>query len=165
MQIKLYEAADNVVAMLDSYDPDTGEYPQEFNDVLDVLKNKGQSVVAYMLNVEAEIEARKQHVENQQVQIKAAEGRVRGLKAYLQFNMARTGINEIKANDGTFKARLLRERDTSVDVFDENQLPDVYLRETPARYEPDKKLIAQAINDGHNVPGARVVKRDRLEIK
>lgn len=32
-------------------------------------------------------------------------------------------------------------------------------------YAPDKKLIKKALDDGFDVPGARIVKKDRLEIK
>jgi hypothetical protein len=52
-----------------------------------------------------------------------------------------------------------------VDIFDEKQLPQDYLREIPAKYEPDKKLIKKAMDDGFEVPGARIVAKDRLEIR
>lgn len=165
MSIKLYKAADEVVALLDSYDPDTGEYPPEFENALAVLKDKGQSVVAYILNQEAINTMRKEHVRKIRADIKSHERRMEGLKSYLRHNMARTGIKEIKADDGTFTAQLLPERDASVEIYDERQIPELYLREIPAMHEPDKRLIAQAINDGFDVPGAKIVKKDRLAIK
>lgn len=96
---------------------------------------------------------------------KREEKRLEWLRKYLADNMAATGILSIKSDDGTFSAKLERERDASVEVFDEKQLPADYLREVPAKYEPDKKLIAKAFADGFDVPGARIVKRDRLTLK
>lgn len=87
------------------------------------------------------------------------------LRRYLQDQMKRTGTTEISANDGSFKARLLVERDASVEVFEEGLLPVDYMREIPASYAPDRKLIKKAIDEGFDVPGARIVKKDRLEIK
>jgi hypothetical protein len=61
---------------------------------------------------------------------------------------------------------LLRERDESIEVFDESMVPAVYMNvpEPPAP-KPDKAAIRRAIKAGQDVPGARIVKRDRLEIK
>ncbi len=44
-------------------------------------------------------------------------------------------------------------------------MPADYLREVPAKYEPDKALIKKAIKDGFDVAGAKLVKRDRLTVK
>jgi len=161
---KLYEISDEMVALLDQVDPETGELPEQLSVVTADFKSKGQNVVAYTLNLDSSIAQKKELIKKLQASIKADEGRIASLKGYLQFNMDKTGVLEIVANDGSFKARLHRERDASVDVFDERQLPELYLREIPAKYEPDKKLIKQAIDDGFDVPGAKVVKRDRLTI-
>lgn len=39
------------------------------------------------------------------------------------------------------------------------------MREIPARKEVDKPSIKKAIGGGKDVPGARIVEKDRLEIK
>ena len=79
--------------------------------------------------------------------------------------MAAAGVTEITDERGVFKASLSVGRDESVEVFDEAQLPQDYLREIPAKYEADKTLIKKAIKDGYEVPGAHLVKKDRLTIK
>lgn len=162
--MKLYEISDEMVALLDQVDPETGELPDQLSSVTADFKNKGQNVVAYSLNLEALIDKRKEVIRKLQVMNKVDENRIASLKGYLQHNMQRTGISMIEANDGSFKAHLLRERDASVEVFDEKQVPELYIREKVVR-EPDRRLIGQAIKDGFEVPGARIVKRDRLEIK
>lgn len=161
---KLYQISDELVELLDQVDPETGELPAQLDLITADFKAKGENVVAYTLNLEAVIEKRKELIKSWQAMNKADESRIASLRGYLQHNMSKTGIKEIEAVDGSFKARLLRERDASVDVYDERQIPDLYMREKITR-DPDKKLIGQALKDGFDVPGARIVKKDRLEIK
>jgi hypothetical protein len=88
------------------------------------------------------------------------------LRDYLKTHMALAGITEIKDDTGTFKAKLLKDRDEAVEVFDAAQVPVNYMTDPkPPEPAPDKALIKKALKDGFDVPGARIVKRDRLEIK
>ena len=97
--------------------------------------------------------------------VKAQRKRCDWLKGYLQSHMAACGITEIKDERGIFKATLAVGRDEAIEVFDAAQVPQDYLREIPAKYEPDKALIKKAIKDGFEVPGAKLIKRDRLTVK
>lgn len=163
--ISLYRATEDLRDLLDQVDESTGELPEGLGDARALVVNKAVSVTAYILNEEAQIEMVKARAKDLTEAAKRAERRVTWLRAYLQENMAATGILSIKSDDGTFSAKLERERDASVDVFDEAQLPQDYMVEVPATSKPDKKLIAKAIKDGFDVPGARVVKSDRLTLK
>lgn len=129
------------------------------------VEEKVRAVSAVILNLQAEADMVKAASDKIAKRAKALQSRADALHDYLLINMQRTGITEIKALDGTFKAKLYRERDASVVIDSENLIPADYMREIPARCEPDKVLIKKAINDGYEVPGAHVVKKDRLEIK
>lgn len=129
------------------------------------VEEKVRAVSAVILNLQAEADMVKGTADRIAKRAKALQSRAEALHDYLLVNMQRTGITEIKALDGTFKAKLYRERDASVVIDSENLIPADYMREIPARCEPDKVLIKTAINDGYEVPGAHVVKKDRLEIK
>ena len=96
--------------------------------------------------------------------VKTARKRSDWLRQYLQSHMSACGITSIKADDGTFSVKLEPARDASVDIFDSAQLPTDYWREI-VKTEPDKTLIKKALTDGFDVPGARIVKKDRLTIK
>lgn len=128
------------------------------------LVEKGRNVAAFFLNLGAEIEAIKGAEARIAAHRKALENKQSRLKEYLKQNMSRCGITEIKANDGSFAAKLYIGRDEAVVIDDEGQLPKDYLREK-VTYTADKTLIKSALNDGFDVPGAHVEKRDRLEIK
>lgn len=142
---------------------------QTLSDTLEAeawpVEEKVRAVSAVILNLQAEADMVKVAADRIAKRAKALQSRAEALHDYLLGNMQRTGITEIKALDGTFKAKLYRERDASVVIDSENLIPADYMREIPARCEPDKVLIKKAINDGYEVPGAHIVKKDRLEIK
>ena len=129
------------------------------------VEEKVRAVSAVILNLQAEADMVKAVADRHAKRAKALQSRADALHDYLLINMQRTGITEIKALDGTFKAKLYRERDANIVIDLENLIPADYMREIPARCEPDKVLIKKAINDGYEVPGAHIVKKDRLEIK
>ena len=108
------------------------------------------------------VKAREKELADQR---KRAEKRLQWLRQYLAENMAATGITRIQGEDGTFGAKLEIDRDALVDVFEPELLPTDYMREIPAKQEPDKALIAKAIGDGFDVPGARIVRKNRLTLK
>jgi DNA polymerase II small subunit/DNA polymerase delta subunit B len=168
MSITLYDIADKYTqafyALADS-DLDN----ETINDTLEGLEGelveKGKAVTAFCLNLDAEIEAAKSAEKRISARRKAMENKLDRLKEYLKQNMARCGISEIKANDGSFIARLYIGRDESVVIDDESAIPMDYKREIPASYEPEKMLIKKAIKEGFAVPGVHIEKKDRLEIK
>ncbi len=161
MQITLYRGADEFSAELEINED--GEIGGDFP--LDVLVQRNPiGTCAYVLNTDAQSAMIDAHIKLMQSKKKALQNNAERARTALRDVMKITGTKSIKSNDGTFKAVLYPERDESVNVFDETQLPDVYLREIPAKYEPDKALIKRAINDGFNVPGAKLDKKDRLVI-
>lgn len=93
---------------------------------------------------------------------KAIENRAERIRSYLQMNMDRCGISKIES---PYFVLSIRNNPESVEVMDESAIPADYLREIPARYEPDKKLIKQAIKDGFEVPGCALKRTQSLQIK
>lgn len=163
MNIPLYQAAHELEPLLDQIDDD-GCISDDLAEALKVFEGKGLGVTAYILNCEAQaamiIEASKKMAER----AKPIQNRAERLKAYLLDNMKRTGITEIKCSE--FIAKLDIGRDESVEIFDINQVPGFFIREPkPVELSADKALIKKAIKDGKEVPGARIVAKDRLTIK
>lgn len=165
MNITLHSATEQVRELLDQIDPETGALPEGFEDARALVTKKAVAVTAYILEADRQIELAKDYVKGVQVQIKTAEKRQEWLRRYLSEHMAAAGITEIKDERGVFSASLSVGRDESVEVFDDKQLPELYLREIPVKHEPDKALIKKAIKEGFEVPGARLVKKDRLTIR
>ena len=160
--LSLYSAADQLAPLLDQID-EHGEMSEELAAALTVFEGKGAAVTAYILNMDRNAEMIRHAAEQMAKRAEPLEKRAERLRSYLHDQMKRTGITEIVANDQSFSAKLYIERDSSVEVFDANQVPLTFMAppkvSSPA---PDKKRIAAAIKDGQTVPGARIVKRDRL---
>lgn len=165
MNITLYQAAEGVRALLDQIDPETGEIPEGFEQARAIVASKSQAVAAFILDNEAQADMVETHAKSLLDRVRTARKRSEWLRKYLHSHMTACGITEIKSDDGTFKASLAIGRDESVDVFDVAQLPQDYMREIPASSEPDKALIKKALKDKFDVPGARLVRRDRLTLK
>jgi len=54
----------------------------------------------------------------------------------------------------------------AVEIFDERQIPADYMTDPkPPEPKPDKRLIKAAIQDGHDVPGAKLVQGVSLRIR
>lgn len=163
----LYEiAADyrNALVALD----DEGLEPDVIRDTLDslmgALEHKAAAVAAYILNLEAEAEAIAAAEARIKARRQALEKRAAWLRDYLKANMEAAGVSEIAAADRTFRVRV-RMNPEAVELDGSlPELPAAYIREKVIR-EPDKAAILAALKAGQEVPGARLVRRTRLEIK
>ena len=83
------------------------------------------------------------------------------LKASLKGAMQLYGVSEIKSP--TLKINFRKSE--SVLITDQSALTKEYLREIPAKYEPDKAKIKEAIKSGEPVIGAELVTNQSIQIK
>lgn len=164
MNITLYKAAEELRDTLENIDPETGELPDGFENAQALVQRKAMSVAAYILDTDAQAEMVEAHAKTLLERVKTARKRSAWLRQYLRTNMQETGITKVTSEDGTFTLSLERDRDESVDVFDEAQLP-AELVKTEVKTSPDKVAIKKLLKDGQDVPGARIVKKDRLSIR
>lgn len=165
MQVTLYQAAEGVRALLDQIDVETGELPEGFEQARAIVATKAQAVAAFILENEAQAKMVEDHAKALLDRVKTARRRSEWLKQYLHSHMSACGVLSIKADDGTFSAVLSPGRDKSVEIFDAAQLPQDYMREIPAKWEPDKALIRKALDDNFTVPGAKLIAKDRLTLR
>jgi len=164
VNITLFAASEILRGLLDQIDVESGELPEGFEDARAIVATKATAVAAYVLETERQADYLKTYAKEVTERAKTAEKRAAWLRQYLATHMAGAGITKIADERGLFSATLDVGRDKSVDVFDANQVPSDYMREV-VKYEADKTLIRKAIDDGFDVPGARVVARDRLTIR
>ena len=154
--MKLYELANDYQRALIEL-PESGFDEQTIADTLEGLEGaltiKAQNVAAYVLNLEAEIEAVKAVAKRISERAEILENRAKSLRNYLYVNMKRSGISEIKANDGSFTAKI-RMNPPAVEIVPDVILPTEFIRLIPARTEPDKaKLKASSATIAVQVNG------------
>ena len=126
------------------------------------LEAKATNVGFVIRNLDSMAEQIKQAEEAMSKRRKAIENRSKWLKSYLLQSMLATGKSKIES---PYFVISVRNNPESVVIDAESQLPDDYMREIPARYEPDKTAIKQAIQDGFTVPGAHLARTQSLQIK
>ena len=86
------------------------------------------------------------------------------MRSWLASSMKATGTTRIESNDGLHSIRLYPDRDVSIEI-DDGATFDASLCLPPKPPAPSKKLIKEAIERGEPIGGARIVRKDRLEIK
>lgn len=165
MNITLYELATEVREVADTL-ADMDLPAEVVADTLESItlpfEQKAASVSAFVRNLEATAEQIKQAEDAMAKRRKAMENRATHIREYLLAQMTRTGISKIEAPQFRIAVRANPE---SVVIDNADQIPADYLREIPATTAPDKTLIKQALQDGFDVPGARLTRSQRVEIK
>jgi hypothetical protein len=162
--MNLYQATE--LARLESHvDEETGEIDLAAFDAAQIaLLDKQRAVVAFVRNAEAHEAMLADAIKQLQAKQKTMKAKGERLKTYLLENMRAAGISKIEAADGTFSATLYPQRDASV-VIEDGAIFPPELCADPKPPEPSKTKIKAAIEAGHDVPGASIVKNDRLTIK
>lgn len=160
MKITLFDAAAQIRAEL--VDQATGEIGEGYADSLELFQTKGAACVAYYRDEAATIEAHKAMLKDAAAQVKARENKLERFRQYLQDSMKAAGVDKIEA--GLLTAKLLHDRDESVELDEGAHFPPE-LCNTPKPPEPSKTKIKAAILAGEAIAGARIVRKDRLEIK
>lgn len=141
--------------------------PQAVEDTLESLggdlEAKTQNLVMFVRNLESTADSIKAAEKQMADRRKAMENRAAHLKQYVLDAMQHNGIQKIECP--LFKISVAK-NPPSVEIYDEKQVPVHYLTDPPPPPpQIDKKLIAQALKDGHEVPGARLSQGVRLSIK
>lgn len=162
----LYELAHQYRADLESLaDMDLDD--QTLADTLEGLSGdleiKAQNVVMFTRNLEATAAAIKDAEAQMAARRKALENRAAGLRRYVLESMQHAGVSKIECP--LFKVAV-RENPASVEIYEPGLIPSEYMRQPePPPATPDKAAIKAAIAAGAEVPGAKLTRGVRLEVK
>lgn len=127
------------------------------------LEVKAQNVVMFARNLEATAAAIKEAETAMAARRKAIEHRAAGLRRYALSAMQVAGVQSIEC---PYFKLTVRKNPPAVEVFDAAQIPAQFMRTPePPPPAPDKKAITEAIKAGQEVPGARLVRGERLEVR
>lgn len=161
--LTLFDLAAQVRDSVNQIDPETGEIIESYSDNRALFEHKAVACVAYAKEECATLESAKAMVKEMLAKIDAREKRLERFKAYIADCMKATGITEVKHDLGLFGAKLYPDRDESVELEDGVSFPPELCND-PKPPAPSKTKIKAAIKAGEAVPGARIVRKDRLTI-
>ncbi len=155
-----YRAAADKLADLDLDEQTITDTLEGMSGALEV---KAQNVVIFARNLEVTAAAIKEAEAAMAARRKAMENRAAGLRRYALSAMQFAGVQSIECP--YFKLSV-RKNPPAVEVFDAAQIPAQFMRTPePPPPAPDKKAITEAIKAGQEVPGARLVSGERLEVR
>jgi hypothetical protein len=143
-------------------DTETGEcdwtaYEQRLSELEGSWNDKGCAVAKYILNLEAEADARKEAAKRIAEAAKHQEAHAARLKAYLLAMCEKTG-----QWPSDLQVKVSSRKSKSLQIDDENIIPKNYLKFVQS---VDKVAITKAIKDGISVDGAHIVEKVNLQIK
>jgi hypothetical protein len=161
----LYKSASDVQQRIALCVDEDGVFDTDKFDLIDCTFNdKAIATVAVYKGKGHTIDTLESYLVEIQAQIKREKASQERMKDYLQGCMSIAGIDKITSDDGLLTATLQRERDESVEIDEGASFPPE-LCNKPKPPEPSKTLIKAAILAGKAIAGARIVRKDRLQIK
>lgn len=168
--LSLYKlSAEHQLLLAQLYDPETGEVDQDadakLNELIPSIEHKCVAVGNYIKRLEAEKAEIDYYRDEIMRREEAYERELFRLQKYLQYNMERMGIKEVKSPYFTLR---LKKNPYSTEIFDESQIPPEYIRKvevTKVETKINKIAIKEAVlNTGTQIPGALVAQKTKLEI-
>lgn len=162
MSLSLYNLTGEWLAMRDKL-ADAGFDETTIADTLDAESTPYDEKVARVAMVVEEFDAiaasKKALAKQFDDEAKRLEARAESLRRYLAGSLALTGRTEVPHE--LIRVKLYIGRDESVEVTDEDELPSQYLK-SKTTISPDRTLLKSALKAGAEIPGAKLLKKDRL---
>lgn len=165
MELILYRGAEAIIAEVE-VDDDTGEILTTEEKLAELARRNPIGCAAYILHEQARADMIDRRIDELQGMRDRRVANVNRVKESLKGAMKHANAPKLASPDGDFRLAFYPERDASVEVRDEKALPPAYLTfpEQPAP-RPNKKALLDALKAGKVIPGAELVKNDRLEIR
>jgi hypothetical protein len=155
-----YRAAAEKLADMDLDDRTISDTLESMSGDLEV---KATNTAMFCRNLEASAAAIKEAEAQMAARRKAIESRAARIKDYLLANMMVAGVQKIECPH--FKLAV-RENPAAVEVYEPGLIPAQFMRQPdPPPPSPDKTAIKEALKAGAEVPGCKLTKGMRLEIR
>lgn len=161
--MKLYELTNDYLTLMDRID--ATDDPEELTTLKDTLESvagdfdeKVENCCKMYANLKADADLIAEELKRLRDKKTAAENKAERLKEYIRYEMERAGRK--KADVGVFRCSF--RNNTVVEVDDPETLPGEFQRVTVAA---DKTALKKALQDGTEVPGARLAVNTSFSIR
>lgn len=148
MRNQLADAGFDETTIADTLDAESGEYDEKVSRVAMVIEE-----------FDAMAEAKKALAKKFTEEANLLENRSKSLRSYLSNSLATTGRTSV--DHPLIRVKLYIGRDDQIIISNPDDVPINFLR-TKSETFPDKTAIKAALKSGGKVPGAELVKKDRL---
>lgn len=164
--MNLYSIANQYQEILEqTFDQETGEINESAIASLEIMKSniedKGIAIASFIKNIDADRKAIEEAKKSMAEREAKLNNRVDYLTKYLQANMERCGINEIKSPYFVIK---LKKCPISTEIIDEKLITNNYKKKKEI-ISIDKIKIKEELLAGVVIPGASLRQNNRLEIR
>jgi hypothetical protein len=160
--MKLYELTQNYLNLLELLEnPDVPKEVVEaaLEEVEGSFDDKAENIVKLIKSIEADVKGYKEEETRLSTRRKTLENKVKGLKDYLEGSMIALDKKDIK---GKIFTLAIKKNPPSIIIDDFNILPMEYKK---IEEKEDKKKIKESIDNGIEVPGARIEQKESLRIR
>jgi hypothetical protein len=166
--MQLYKLADeyaaavrNLESLFDAGEIDHGTLSDTMESMVGDVKDKAVNVALHIKNLRSDLAQLEEAKATFNARIKAAESAVEFFEQYLDANMKKSGIAELKTAEVLVKYKKLP---AIVDITGE--VPEGFQRVIPEKREPDKRAIGDALKAGQVLDFAALIEgRTKLEVK
>ena len=164
MKLTLYQIEQNYLQLAEELIENGGDLTPELSESLAIteeqLQNKSVAYSFVIKEMDGEIEIIENEIKRLQAMKKARENASERLKSNIKQAMQLFNIEEIK----TPLVKINFRNSESVEVDDVNALPNVY-KTVKVTETADKVTIKEAIKNGVDIIGCRIVKNKNLQIR
>ncbi len=165
--LRLYEITQGMIDQLDIFlesewnDSDKENYSEIMLFLKEELKNKSDSIIQYIQNLQTLNKSAKEEVDRLQKLIKIRTNKIERLKSYLISTMQILEQKKIETALGSYG---IRKTPDKVEIYDLTILPKEFIRIKEEK-EPDKEKIKAYIKEHGEVAGARITCGYSLQIR
>jgi hypothetical protein len=127
------------------------------------LNDKAVSIAQFSQNLDATAQAVREAAKAMLSRADRIEKRAESIRNYLLYNMQFAQVTKIEC---PWFVIAVRKNPAAVAIDDEAAIPEAYrVQPEPPPPRLDKKAIGAALKAGEDVPGARLVQSERLDIR
>ncbi len=167
---QLYKLSDSyqravidIEAMFEAGDIDQTTLADTLEGLEGEVKDKAINVALHIKNIRSDLAQLEGEKKSFEVRIKQAKSSLEFYENYLDTNLVKSGISEIKTDKVLIKYKKLPD---IVEVAADAIIPDDFARIVPESREPDKRAIGDALKAGQVLDFASLITgRTKMEIK
>lgn len=169
---RLYELTGEYLDFLQAIETGEDEFPKEIiEDTLEAIEGEIQekaiSIALICKDLEADVKAFKEEEDKLASRRRSIEKSIQSMKEYVSMQLLRAGITAIK-NDP--RARISFRKSQSIDITDETEFvrwAEENNRDDLLSYKVSvsKSAIKDSLERGAEIPGAKIIEKNSIQIK